>query len=500
MIPQHIVVQAGGKGTRMDRLTRNKPKALIPVNNLPMIFHLFKKYPGAKYTIIGDYKYEVLDKYLATFADVDYRIVNASGKQGTCAGLKKAFEQIQESTPFLLIWCDLVLPDDFEIPDGKNNLVGISNDFRCRWSWRDGKFEETPSDEYGVAGLFVFQNKLELSCVPEEGEFVRWLQESSISFSALPLHRTKEYGLISEYERLPQQRCRPFNRISFEGEVFIKEGIDEQGRSLASHEVAWYKKLRDFHFENIPVIYDYEPLKMERIQGKNVFEYSLTYCQKNIVLRGIVNCLKSIQAIESVASDKASYYEAYIGKTFLRLEKINELVPFAKDREIIINGKPCRNVFYHREEVQRLIERYFPKEFRLIHGDCTFCNIMLRDKDLSPVLIDPRGYFGNTEFFGDPAYDWAKLYYSLVGNYDQFNLKRFSLEIRTNDVLLNIASNGWEEVETEFFRLLADEVTEEQIKLIHAIIWLSLTTYAWEDYDSICGAFYNGTYYLEELL
>ena len=33
-----------------------------------------------------------------------------------------------------------------------------------------------------------------------------------------------------------------------------------------------------------------------------------------------------------------------------------------------------------------------------------------------------------------------------------------------------------------------------------SIIWLSLTTYAWEDYDSICGAFYNGLYYLEEAL
>ena len=41
----YIIVQAGGKGSRMQVLTRNKPKALVPVNNLPMIFHLFKKYP-----------------------------------------------------------------------------------------------------------------------------------------------------------------------------------------------------------------------------------------------------------------------------------------------------------------------------------------------------------------------------------------------------------------------------------------------------------------------
>ena len=36
----YVVVQAGGKGTRLETLTANKPKALVPVDNLPMIFHL----------------------------------------------------------------------------------------------------------------------------------------------------------------------------------------------------------------------------------------------------------------------------------------------------------------------------------------------------------------------------------------------------------------------------------------------------------------------------
>lgn len=81
MKADYIVVQAGGKGTRMQHLTRNKPKALVPINNLPMIFHLFKKYPESKFIIIGDYKCDVLEKYLAAFAEVDYTVVNANGKK-----------------------------------------------------------------------------------------------------------------------------------------------------------------------------------------------------------------------------------------------------------------------------------------------------------------------------------------------------------------------------------------------------------------------------------
>lgn len=39
----YIIVQAGGKGSRLETLTANKPKALVPINNLPMIFHLFQR-------------------------------------------------------------------------------------------------------------------------------------------------------------------------------------------------------------------------------------------------------------------------------------------------------------------------------------------------------------------------------------------------------------------------------------------------------------------------
>ena len=119
---------------------------------------------------------------------------------------------------------------------------------------------------------------------------------------------------------------------------------------------------------------------------------------------------------------------------------------------------------------------------------------------IEPVFIDPRGYFGFTSLYGDAAYDWAKLYYSIIGNYDQFNMGNFKLEIKEDDINLQINSNGWEDMGQEFFSLLDGNVTEQQINLIHAVIWLSLTTYAWDDFDSICGAFYNGLFYLEEVL
>ena len=211
----------------------------------------------------------------------------------------------------------------------------------------------------------------------------------------------------------------------------------------------------------------------------------------------LVGALKQLHSAASIPADRFSIKEIYYRKTIRRLNTIRNLIPFADRQMITINGKPCRNIFFHKRELEYKIDSLSCSSFCFIHGDCTFSNMMLR-KNGSPVLIDPRGYFGYTDLYGDELYDWAKLYYSIVGNYDRFNLKDFQLNIEESDISLCIESNHWEDMEQEFFDLTGAPI--QDIKLIHAIIWLSLTTYAWQDYDSVCGSFYNGLYYLEDVL
>ncbi|MDR1533179.1 MAG: NTP transferase domain-containing protein [Clostridiales bacterium] len=496
----YIIVQAGGKGTRLKHLTANKPKALVPVDNLPMLFHLFRKYPDKKFIVIGDYKYDVLEKYLAVFAGVQYIAVNAKGAPGTCGGVRGALAYLPEQAPFMLIWCDLVLPENFAVPGKTADYVGISKGFICRWKYEDGKFEETPSDEFGVAGLFVFTDKSKLADVPWEGEFVRWLQNKNTLFGTIPLYETKEFGLLEEYEKLGSPRCRPFNRIeeTSDGKL-IKCGIDGQGRGLAEREKNWYRAARKLGFVCTPEIYSFEPFIMEKISGRNIWEDEFTREQRLEILGKLIDALKSLHGKDSVPADYFSIKEAYVAKTFSRIDKIRNLIPFADERYITVNGRKCHNIYYFRGKLAERFANYRVSEFKFIHGDCTFSNMLLRG-GLEPVLIDPRGYFGFTENYGDPVYDWAKLYYSVVGSYDRFNVKRFRLAIGEYDVRLQIEPNAWSDLEPEFFRLLDGEAEPADIRLIHAVIWMSLSTYAWEDYDSVCGAFYNGLYYLEDAL
>lgn len=498
-----IIIQAGGKGTRLEGLTRNRPKCLVPVNNLPIIFYTLKKFPDAEFYIITDYKTEVLEKYLKAFAEgYKYKIIKTD-KKGTVSGINNALNNFTSEEKVTILWCDLILSPDFKIPTDDENYLGISKDFECRWSYKENEFVKEPSKKDGVAGLFIFKNKSQLIGLPEEGALVPWLKAKEFCFKCIDLTGTKEIGTLLSYSENNNdiRRWRPFNSMKFIGDIVIKDGINEQGKKIAIDERNWYKFVKEKGFEFIPEIYEYEPLKMKKVQGKNIYDYDcLTKTQKEEILLNIINALEKLHNLVPpiTANDKDSEI-TYITKTFERLEKVKDLVPFANKEFIKINSHYYKNVFFDKEKFVNILESLFPKKFHLIHGDCTFSNLMFDTFNMKTILIDPRGYFGTSKLYGDIDYDWAKLYYSIKGNYDQFNRKKFTLDIKNNEVELAIKTNGWEDMEEFFFDNIKD-VDKNKIKILHSVIWLSLTTYAWEDYDSICGAFYNGVIQIGGLL
>src|SRR5574344_3073420 len=101
-----IIIQAGGKGTRLDGLTRNKPKCIVPVDNLPILFYAFKKFPDAEFSIVADYKTDVLEKYLSAFAsEYNYKVIKAN-KKGTASGIKEALNDFSQEEQVTVLWCD----------------------------------------------------------------------------------------------------------------------------------------------------------------------------------------------------------------------------------------------------------------------------------------------------------------------------------------------------------------------------------------------------------
>ena len=137
-----------------------------------------------------------------------------------------------------------------------------------------------------------------------------------------------------------------------------------------------------------------------------------------------------------------------------------------------------------------------PNFFTPIHGDPTFSNSIV-DKNLKVWFIDPRGYFSKPGIWGDPIYDFSKVYYSAVGGYDNFNRRKFKLYIDSETVEILMQDSLFSNVAREIF----DDFFHKdlyKIEILHGLIWLSLSGYVKDDIDSVIGSFYNGLFWLEE--
>lgn len=498
-----IIIQAGGFGTRMKNLTRVKPKSLVSAKYMPIIFHLFKKYPKDEFIIIGDYKFDVLDRYLTSFAkDVNYMLLK-SEKKGNVAGIKEAVSFIPENEPFMLIWSDIILSDVFAVNEIKEGCqVGIV-DFPCSWSLIDNKLVNEQKPGFGVGGLYVFNDKSWFEDVPSEGSFTVWLAEKGMPLYPISLMGSIDIGTLEAYNAISStaNRCRPYNKIEFIDGKVIKSGLTPEAMKLIGHEIAWYGKMEEYGFDHVPEVYATNPLTMEYISGASIFATPMTDEQKKSTLDKIVSALSKLHGYKSVPASAWDLYTEYFKKTVHRLQTIATALPFAFDKTIKINGIECRNVLRSQHLLRQVVlDELMDTHYGPIHGDCQLTNTMV-DKSGDIYFIDARGYFGKSQILGDIRYDWAKLYYAISGNFDQFNIKNFELSITEHEVEFSIQSGGWEHLTDYFLKQTpAGEANLKEIRLIHAIIWLSLASHAWEDFDSMCIAFYNGTLLFNEWL
>ena len=90
----HIIVQAGGRGSRLRHHTWNKPKCLVSVRGKPLLYHLFDKFPTAHFHIIGDYAYNQLEKYLEINPPSISFSLRKTNEKGTCSGIAEALLDI----------------------------------------------------------------------------------------------------------------------------------------------------------------------------------------------------------------------------------------------------------------------------------------------------------------------------------------------------------------------------------------------------------------------
>ena len=497
----NIIVQAGGRGSRLRHHTWNKPKCLVSVRGKPILYHLFDRFPDAKFTIIGDYLFDQLDTYLqSNVPDVDYTLVKASGN-GTASGIAQASKGIPQDEPVLLIWSDIIV-HDFDYPMLDQATVYVTDSFACRWSYSEGQLVEEISHTSGIPGIFWFPDPFILTTLPASGEFVRWLSQNLNEFTPQLLSGIEELGDFAtiEHDNDSIGFCRFFNRVDVHEHTVTKQAVDPNYANLVEKEVEWYNSVKQLGFTRIPELLEYPPLVMSRIPGNHVWELKdLTEREQRSLLADILYTLQDLHSRGHANVDAVDIKSVYVDKTQNRVHEVCKLIPGFERDSITINGVKCANVFHdkHQHLWDAILDAVGADQFAVIHGDPTFSNIII-DHNLKSWFIDPRGYFAKSEsVYGDPDYDFAKVYYSAVGGYDTFNRRKFKLYVDGETAEIIMAEPITADVaETVFAEFFPDRLTK--IKILHGLIWLALSGYAKDDVDSVIGSFYLGLYYLKQ--
>lgn len=493
----NVIVQAGGRGSRLRHHTWNKPKCLVSVRGKPLLYHLFDRFPNANFIIIGDYAFDKLQKYLEiNKPSVNYKLVKTIEK-GTASGINTALEMIAPEESLMIIWSDLIIGDLPEFPKTDLPIIVTTNSFTCRWSC-DNELKETPGQK-GVSGIFFIERAKNFPKPPASGEFVKWFSINVKNFITIEANNLEELGDFSTIE-LQNDRAgfsRFFNEVKILETVVEKRAIDNNYNHLITNEISWYKSVSDLGFRRIPKIYSTNPFVMSRISGEHAYQMNdLSEREKRSVLADYIDTLVSLHDLGTRPAVENDIKNVYIDKTINRVKSVSEIIPNFDQKSITINGKKCKNIF-HQDIWNDINNELMSATFSPIHGDPTFSNSLV-DKNLKTWFIDPRGYFANEgSIWGDPLYDFSKVYYSAVGGYDNFNRRKFKLHVDNEAVEILTERPLFYHTGKEIFREYFNN-NFYKIEILHGLIWLALSGYVKDDIDSIIASFYLGLYYLEE--
>ena len=104
-----IIIQAGGRGSRLRHFTWNKPKCLVSFEGKPVIFHLFEKFKDSNFHIIADYQIDKIKKYFKINPPKNKIKIYKTSERGTCAGIKNIINKLNKKDKKIIIWSDLIL-------------------------------------------------------------------------------------------------------------------------------------------------------------------------------------------------------------------------------------------------------------------------------------------------------------------------------------------------------------------------------------------------------
>jgi hypothetical protein len=222
-----------------------------------------------------------------------------------------------------------------------------------------------------------------------------------------------------------------FNTLSRTQTKIKKEAKTDYGRKKILYEIEFFKFLQDKNISfSVPEIYEYGNYSYTMKYYADYIPFfrvwnTIDENKRTTILQKIKNNLLELhESDRKVVS--AELYNEYLlieisTKLIGRIEQIETMLDTYKHIRRVNDTliRPLPDIIDAiKNKLLKLVE--MKNEYYLcpIHGDCQFNNILVKDTDI--IFIDPRGYYGNSQIYGIPEYDDAKIRFALSG-YDVFD-------------------------------------------------------------------------------
>ncbi len=178
-----IILMAGGLGKRLAPFTNFLPKALLPLNNKPILEQIILSFYNYKYNnffLCLNYKSEIIKSYFSKKKNFKIKYINEIKPLGTCGALRLLKNKIKSD--FFLTNCDVLFDVNYDDiynfhKKNKNHITIVASEKEYQLQYgvcnltKSGKLVkilEKPSFDFIVnAGLYVMDKKL-IRLIPQK--------------------------------------------------------------------------------------------------------------------------------------------------------------------------------------------------------------------------------------------------------------------------------------------------------------------------------------------
>lgn len=525
------IIPCAGRGSRMLSLTDDCPKAMLPLNNKPIIgWHLDKLIEEdiKNVCLIVGYKKEKLINYVNKFYGDKLNIIYAEQTEllGLAHAIQKGINEIDKynnhiDAELLIILGDTIVKDNLKkLISNDYSFIGYNlvDDYK-RWCLMTtnndneilefvDKPNEDPNTRKAVIGVYHFKSMFLLhDCIHEIIEKdIKIKNEYQLSsamerykkFEILKAEKFEQWfdcGEVESFNKTRQNITRHFNSIKLtDDRTIIKKSTNE---NKIKQEINWYlnipNKLRvyipqliDYSTKTNDTFYELEYVNFTPMQ--ELFLYNLPDIPEwNKFFKLTFDMIEkfNLSSTKSRFNTKQHLYDVLINKTDDRMHKLKQQTKMwdelLKKDFVRINGKMYKNIFLINDEIKKYVENNIMQSsgiyWQAIHGDLFFGNMLYDINSSTLKIIDPRGNFGIDGVYGDIRYDLAKLNHSILGKYDFIVNDLYALNILSLNEFdyIMYCSDKHNDVLNLFKNYVKERGYDyEQILVITGILFLSM--------------------------